>query len=198
LNFINNWQDDEEIKQEIIEFINKNNKHLLSKNYIFNIVKNLINKKYRFNFGYHDEVGEILFKEFKNLKKDNEHLKYAFKNLKYLLKKETLDTLMNNILENVKGNVSNINEYQLIILKLILSKEFSSKYFNKDEIKKIFDKVISEKNGFNLLKVLIEYGQITKNNTYFTEELTKIYKNETNKEVKTVIETILSKLKTKD
>ncbi len=195
LQFIENWHKNKGLKEKVKEFIKNNISQLLEKDNIFNIYKILIENGEKFYIGYANELGEILFNNYKSFNHDNEKLKFIFQNIESTLSQESIKTLVNAILTFTIDSLEEANDYQYKITSLL------EKYIdiNESKIREIFDNLITKNienmNAWKLFDLLNKKVKLSKNNkNYILQELKKLEKSSQNKEKKEIISQIINNI----
>ncbi len=196
----NFWFRNPKITEELKNFFKTHPSDVIESESIFETFRMFLDEKQKLNFPY-SEFGKTLKDYFKNLsdieERKLEHLKLIFANITLVLKKEAFIFFLENILEFIKDNVSNIRENHFILFKIL---PIQNNIFDRETIRKLFGKLIDNPENqyaWQIFKLIIEETDaLNEEYEHMNEEL-KSLKNLANEEAKKVIENISDIIKEK-
>ncbi len=183
LQFMENWQMDEEMKEKVKEFIKSNINKIFENENIYEVFKYLIDNQETFEVNYTTKnIGKIFIDIFIDLNNENEKLNYVYEHIDKIFKKRELKSFTLKLFEKIIENLNVLNEYQYEILEinkslLKMDKGYIEKYFEK------LEDIYNNKYPFLLFKKIVE-----SNNRKLNQDLKKDFKEKL-KEIKENVKT---------
>jgi len=194
------WFKNLKITKELKNFFKTHPSNVIENESIFKTFRMFLDEKQNLNFSY-SEFGKTLKDYFENLsdikERKLEHLKFIFANITLVLKQEAFISFLENILEFIKDNVSDMRKNHFMLFKVL---PIRNNIFDRKTIKKLFGKLIDNPENqyaWQIFKLIIErINAPNEEYEYMIEEL-KGLKNLANEEAKKVIENISDIIKEK-
>jgi len=172
LQIIENWDENQEIKKKVEEFIKNKIDKIFEDEKIYEIFRYIIEKNESFNLNYTTkDIGKLLIENFIKIDTEDEKISFIFSHIDKLFSKKEIDLFASKLFEKIIYILEKINNFQYEILK----QNKSLLKIEEKQIKEFFNKLIDIRINeipFFIFKLIIK-----NNKSYLSENLKEDFRN---------------------